>query len=74
MFLKLFHGVFLTSVQSTFSERFAPFGVNFYSMFVPDVLHEFELGVFKAFFAHILRVLFAFDGDNITRLNSRYVS
>lgn len=61
----------LISTQSTFSERFSQFGVNFYSMFVPDVLHEFELGVFKAFFAHILRVLFAFGPDNITKLNSR---
>jgi hypothetical protein len=42
-------------------------------MFVPDLLHEFELGVWKAVFTHLLRILYACGGDKIQTLNSRYV-
>ena len=31
--------------QSAFSERFAAFGRHVYELFVPDLMHEFELGV-----------------------------
>jgi hypothetical protein len=41
-------------------------------MFVPDLLHEFELGVWKAVFTHLLRILHACGGDKIQTLNSRY--
>jgi hypothetical protein len=41
-------------------------------MFVPDLLHEFELGVWKATFTHLIRVLFAVGGDGIQQLNARF--
>jgi len=40
-------------------------------MFVPDQLHEFELGVWKATFKHLLRLLYAVGGDGIPTLNAR---
>ena len=40
-------------------------------MFVPDLLHEFELGVWKAVFTHLLRILYAIPGDAIQILNTR---
>jgi len=40
-------------------------------MFVVDLLHEFELGVWKATFTHLLRILHAQSGDVITTLNER---
>jgi hypothetical protein len=40
-------------------------------MYVPDLLHEFELGVWKAVFAHLLRILYAYGGDAIQNLNER---
>jgi hypothetical protein len=43
-------------------------------MFVPDLLHEFELGVWKAVFTHLMRILYAAGGDRIQTLNKRYVS
>ncbi len=43
-------------------------------MFVPDLLHEFELGVWKAVFTHLIRLLYACGGDKIQILNSRYAS
>jgi hypothetical protein len=42
-------------------------------MFTPDLLHEFELGVWKAFFLHMLRIFYAFGQDTIQELNLRYV-
>ena len=40
-------------------------------MFVPDLLHEFELGVWKNTFKHLIRILYAVGDDLIQELNSR---
>lgn len=40
-------------------------------MFVIDLLHEFELGVWKAIFIHLLRILHAQGGTVIQDLNER---
>nr|GAT58250.1 predicted protein [Mycena chlorophos] len=37
---------------------------NFYTMFVPDLLHEIELGVAKAIITHLLRMLAAFHNTD----------
>ncbi len=42
-------------------------------MFVPDLLHEFELGVWKAVFTHLLRIVYACGENKIQTLNLRYV-
>lgn len=39
---------------------------------MPDLLHEFEIGVWKATFAHTVRVLFAAGGDKVQELNERF--
>uniref|UniRef100_A0A8H8CGN3 Uncharacterized protein n=1 Tax=Psilocybe cubensis TaxID=181762 RepID=A0A8H8CGN3_PSICU len=41
-------------------------------MFVPDLLHEFELGVWKAVFSHLMRILHAYAENSIQKLNERY--
>jgi hypothetical protein len=41
-------------------------------MYVPDLLHEFELGVWKATFIHLMPILYANGGDSIQELNDRY--
>ena len=46
-------------------------GFDFYKMIVPDLLHEFELGVFKATFTHQMRILYAAGGNKIQELNVR---
>jgi hypothetical protein len=42
-------------------------------MLVPDLLHEFELGVWKALFTHLIRVLYAAapNGSLVAELNKR---
>ncbi|KAI0691329.1 hypothetical protein BC835DRAFT_1279354 [Cytidiella melzeri] len=59
-------------MKNAFSEKLRKFGNNFYDLFVPDLLHEFELGVWKATFSHTLRILFAAGGDRIQQLNERF--
>ncbi|KAJ7728799.1 hypothetical protein DFH07DRAFT_757130 [Mycena maculata] len=41
-------------------------------MLVPDFMHKFELGVFKAFFIHLLQILYAEGGSCISSLNQRF--
>lgn len=59
------------NLQSAFSIRLAPFDINFYSLFMPDLMHEFELGVWKAVFIHLVRVLYALGGEKIQQMNDR---
>ncbi|KAF9463158.1 hypothetical protein BDZ94DRAFT_1362401, partial [Collybia nuda] len=49
-----------------------PFCVS--SILVVDLLHEFELGVWKMLFKHLIRLLYAEDprGDLVAEINSQY--
>ncbi|THH19110.1 hypothetical protein EW146_g1980 [Bondarzewia mesenterica] len=62
----------LVPTRNAFSTHFSKFNFNFYSMFMPDLLHEFELGVWKAILTHLLRILYAAGGDSIQKLNQRF--
>ena len=44
-----------------------------YMMLVVDLMHEFELGVWKALFIHLLRMLNAVDAALVHELDRRYV-
>jgi hypothetical protein len=59
--------------QNVFAEKLGPFGFDPYSMLVVDIMHEFELGIWKSTFIHILRVLYAAapGGQAINELNAR---
>lgn len=64
----------LTRLQSAFS-RFAwnlpkPLQFNHYRLFVSDVMHEFELGVWKAVLIHLIRILFLLK--RLTKFNQRF--
>ncbi|KZV72799.1 hypothetical protein PENSPDRAFT_750617 [Peniophora sp. CONT] len=61
----------LTAARSAFSYRLSKFGFDYFKMFVPDMLHDFELGVWKAIFLQILRIYNQIDGA-IDKLNERY--
>lgn len=60
--------------SNAFSERLSQFGFDFHSMFVPDLLHEIELGTWKALFTHLIRILVANGGTVIQKLNDSYRS
>ncbi|KAF8148266.1 hypothetical protein B0H34DRAFT_758798 [Crassisporium funariophilum] len=60
--------------RNAFSTRLQHFGFDFFSMFVPDFMHEFELGVWKAIFIHLMRILYSAGNDCIQSLNWRQVT
>ncbi|KAI0775824.1 hypothetical protein BD413DRAFT_709717 [Trametes elegans] len=62
----------LTLTRNAFSTRLADTGFNFYAMYLPDLLHEFELGVWKSVLTHLVRILHAAGGDRVQLFNHRY--
>ncbi|KAI0315730.1 hypothetical protein OF83DRAFT_1061554, partial [Amylostereum chailletii] len=59
--------------QNAFSRVLRPLGANFYEMFVPDILHEFDLGVWKSNSVHLMWLLYAVRDNGIQDLNKRFV-
>lgn len=45
--------------------------MNVYDLFVPDLMHEFELGVWKGTFNHLLRLLAAQGAAAVQEFNRR---
>jgi hypothetical protein len=60
-----------TYSQNAFSQKLATFGFNLFLMLVVDIMHEFELGVWKALFIHLLRILHAADKTLVDELDRR---
>jgi hypothetical protein len=61
------------SVQNAFSALFRKLGYNYYEMFGLDVLHEFELGVWKMILVHLIRVLDSLPENRLHLLDQRFV-
>jgi len=63
--------------KNTFADMVGPLSCDIYQALVVDILHEFELGVFKSVFRHLLRLLHAINPVGMTNLiavlNARYV-
>ena len=59
----------LLPVRNAFS-RIENFDIH--KIIVTDILHEFEIGVWKSIFSHLMRILVAQGGNAITDLNARY--
>jgi hypothetical protein len=59
------------SFQNAFS-KLAKFGFNLYVMLVVDFMHEFELGVWKSLFTHLVRILIAHGNGAVQNLDRRY--
>lgn len=51
--------------------KLATFGFNVYQISVPDLMHEFELGVWKAVLTHLIRILIAAGGDLVQQFDQR---
>ncbi|KAF9494120.1 hypothetical protein BDN71DRAFT_1393819 [Pleurotus eryngii] len=49
-------------------------GFSVYEILVPDLLHEFELGVWKAVFTHLIQILHSIGQASVLILNQRYHS
>ncbi|KAG2056121.1 hypothetical protein BDR06DRAFT_981565 [Suillus hirtellus] len=64
----------LVPTSNAFSERLGCLGFNLFIMLVVDLMHEFELGVWKALFTHLIHILSAaHTGDALVHeLDRRY--
>ena len=58
-------------VQNTFLERLGQAGFDFFLMLVVDLLHEFELGVWKSIFIHLLHIVNSLKGTVLAELDCR---
>ncbi|KAF7985138.1 hypothetical protein HWV62_7692 [Athelia sp. TMB] len=63
----------LVPTDNAFSKRLARFGFNIFLALVIDLMHEFELGVWRALFIHLLRMLEAHDKSLVMELDRRLV-
>ena len=68
--IRLYLLLVLTVTKNAFSDRFGE-SFDFFSLLVVDLMHEFELGVWKALFIHLIRILVAQGGTAIQEFNSR---
>ena len=60
-------------MKNAFSDKLSALGFNLFMMLVVDLLHEFELGVWKAIFTHLLRILDSLKGGKLHELDRRCV-
>jgi hypothetical protein len=60
--------------QNAFSERLLPLGFNLFPIFVVDLMHDFELGVWRSLFIHLLRILDSAGKNLLAELDRRWVT
>ncbi|KAG9079443.1 hypothetical protein FS749_008528 [Ceratobasidium sp. UAMH 11750] len=60
--------------ENAFSKRLLPFKFDFFKMFVVDVLHEIELGVWKSLLTHLIRIIYSRGSETLAEFNRRFRS
>ncbi|KAJ2980785.1 hypothetical protein NUW54_g10956 [Trametes sanguinea] len=65
----------LVPIQAAFSQRIGEVnpGFNFYEIFAPDLMHEFELGMWKETFLHLMCLLHVQGRDTVQEFDRRFV-
>jgi hypothetical protein len=58
-------------MQNIFSETLSTFGFCIFTLLVVDLLHEFELGIWKAILSHLLRMVESLKGSKLHELDHR---
>ncbi|KAI0310371.1 hypothetical protein OF83DRAFT_1070654, partial [Amylostereum chailletii] len=58
--------------QNAFSSRLGHLGFNINTILTPDILHDFELGVWKSLFIHLLRLVEYHSPEYLHELDRRY--
>ena len=65
------HYLQLTLMQNSFTRFLSPHGFDIFQALTVDLLHEFELGVWKAVFIHLIRILLSIDAALVHELDHR---
>ncbi|KIM52690.1 hypothetical protein SCLCIDRAFT_32443 [Scleroderma citrinum Foug A] len=60
----------LVPMQNAFLDKLSNFSFNFYSILVPDFMHEFELGMWKAALTHLICILYTAGDDAVQQFNA----
>jgi len=63
----------LNSPQNAFSRLLFEFGFDFFEILTVDLLHEFELGLWKDFLTHLIRILEFRGPEFVHEFNEWYV-
>jgi len=66
--------IVLSLLQNAFSQVLSEFGFNFFKILTVDLLHEYELGLWKDFFTHIIRILEFLGRDKVQTFDERSVT
>jgi hypothetical protein len=61
----------LITSQSAFISTLSRFNIDFFSLFVIDLMHEFELGVWKAVITHLIRILYTQGVEIVSEFDRR---
>jgi len=71
-FFLILQSVVFNIIQNAFVDRLGP-DFDIRSLLVVDLMHEFELGVWKSLFTHLIRILYAAtpNGTLVTELDER---
>jgi hypothetical protein len=70
VYLRPGNNIYTRKLQNAFSDRLFSVGFNFYSMLLPDLMHEVEIG-WKALFIQLLRMLQSKDEQLLVELDRR---
>lgn len=65
------YSIILNPLQNAFSEVLFKFGFDFFKMLTVDLLHEYPLGLWKDFSAHIVRILEFLGPDKVQIFDER---
>lgn len=60
-------------MQNAFSEKLCMFSFSVFAMLIVDLLHKFELGVWRAILTHLLHILNSLKGHKLHELDRRKV-
>ena len=60
--------------KNAFANRLSDLGFEIYDVFSPDLMHDFETGVWKSLLIHLVRLLEAYDAKLLREVDRRYLS
>jgi len=60
--------------KNVLSNKLGPLGFNLFWMFVVDLMHKVKLGIWRALFIHLLRILNAVGRTLVDELDHQYVT
>ncbi|KAL4242656.1 hypothetical protein ABKN59_011437 [Abortiporus biennis] len=62
----------LVPTENAFSSQLSEFLPNFHQLFVPDLMHEWELGVWKQILTHLVCILYAEKGGKVAEFDHHF--